>query len=312
VTRTKSHTFALAAMTGVLLLTGTAAPATAATGTPEPNDTMTPMIIGGRPASQIYQGLGSLQYQRGDNPNWHTCAVHLWTPWHATTNAHCVTSYPDGVPYDPARYKIRFNTTDRLSGGAVTGVSKIAVYPTWDWGAPGGDREGDLAVLWLTNPVWGAPTALPPVFGPWVVREGTARIVGWGATSLPLEGAAPQHLAEADTQIVDPSHCAAAGIDAYEVCVMNPTNPGVSACYGDSGGPVMTPAPVRSRWLLIGTASRETSSDCTGATVYTSVVAYREWINQTIAGTYKPKQKQKRPVVGGSLPAYRWAGCDIC
>jgi secreted trypsin-like serine protease len=312
-TRTRSRKLALAAVTVAILLTGTATPATAATGDPQPDDTMTPMIIGGSPASQVYKGLGSLQYQRGDDPSWHTCAVNLWSPWHAVTNAHCVTSYPDGMPYDPARYKIRFNSTDRLAGGVVTGVKQIAVYPTWDWGAPGGDREGDLAVLRLTKPVWGAPTALPPVFRPWKVREGSARIVGWGITSLPHTGAAPQHLAEADTQIVDASHCAAAGIDPYEVCVLNQANPEVSACYGDSGGPVMTPAPVRGRWLLIGTASRETSSGCTGATVYTSVVAYRDWINQTIAGNYtQPKQKQKRPAVGGSLPAYRWAGCDIC
>jgi secreted trypsin-like serine protease len=311
-TRTRSRKLALAAVTVAILLTGTAAPATAATGDPQPDDTMTPMIIGGRPASQVYQGLGSLQYQRGDDPSWHTCAVNLWTPWHALTNAHCVTSRPDGVPYDPARYKIRFSSTDRLAGGVVTGVNKIAVYPTWDWGNPNsGDREGDVAVLWLTKPVWGTPTALPPVLSPWQVRQGPARIVGWGIPSLTHQGAAPQHLAEADTQIVDASHCATAGIDPYEVCVLNQADPQVSACYGDSGGPVMTPAPIRGRWLLIGTASRETSADCTGATVYTSVVAYRDWINQTIAGNYT-KPKPKRPTVSGSLPAYRWARCDLC
>jgi hypothetical protein len=118
-TRTRSRKLALAAVTVALALTGTAAPATAATGDPQPDDTMTPMIIGGSPASPVYQGLGSLQYQRGDDPSWHTCAVNLWTPWHAVTNAHCVTSYPDGMPYDPARYKIRFNSTDRLAGGVV-------------------------------------------------------------------------------------------------------------------------------------------------------------------------------------------------
>jgi len=162
-------------------------------------------------------------------------------------------------------------------------------------------------VLWLTRPVRSVPAALPPVLAPWPVRQGSARIVGWGFTSQPFEGAVPQHLAEADTQIVDPSHCAAAVIDANEVCVLNVANPTVSACYGDSGGPVMTPTRLRKTWYLIGTASRETSSDCSGATVYTSTAAYRGWINQTIAGSYTtPKPKRPSP---HRPPPYRWAGC---
>ena len=39
----------------------------------EPDGTVSPMIIGGSPASQRYPGLGSLQYVRGDDPHWHTC-----------------------------------------------------------------------------------------------------------------------------------------------------------------------------------------------------------------------------------------------
>ncbi|GAA4462621.1 S1 family peptidase [Phytohabitans houttuyneae] len=312
----------LAAAVAAVLLSGTAASAasavddpppiapaavTAAGEQPEPDGTMSPMIIGGRPASQRYPGLGSLQYVRGDDPHWHTCAVNLWDPWHAITNAHCVTNFPDASTKDPSIYTIRFNSSDRLAGGVLTGVKKIAAYPTWAWGADPTVVQGDIAVLWLTKPVWTVPAALPPVLAPWPVRQWAARIVGWGFTAQPFAGATPQHLAEADTQIVDPTHCAAAAIDANEVCVLNVANPTISACYGDSGGPVMTPTRLRHTWLLIGTASRATSSDCTGAAVYTSVNAYRDWINQTIAGTYTTP-KPKRPGLNRP-PVYRWAGC---
>ncbi|MFC0532087.1 S1 family peptidase [Phytohabitans kaempferiae] len=273
----------------------------------EPDGTVSPMIIGGRPASQVYKGLGSLQYVRGDDPHWHTCSVNLWDAWHAVTNAHCVTTYPQGTPYDPARYTIRFNSTDRLNGGITTGVKKIAVHPVWAWGVDPTVIQGDIAVLWLTKPVWTVPTALPPVLGPWPVRQGPARIAGWGFTAPPFEGATPQHLTETDLNIVDPSHCAAANIDAYEVCVLH-DDPTISPCYGDSGGPVMTPGRLRNTWHLIGTASRETSPDCSGAAVYTSVVAFRGWINATIADRYV-KPKPKRPTPSGPRTAYRWAGC---
>jgi secreted trypsin-like serine protease len=270
------------------------------------------MIIGGTPATQVYKGVGSMQYKRGDDPNWHTCEVHLWgapgaPARHAITNAHCVTNHPVPTIKDPAIYKIRWDTTDRLNGGFVTGVTKIAVHPAWAWGVDPTVIQGDIGVLWLDRPVWTVPTALPPVFAPWPVRQGPARIVGWGFTAPPFEGATPQHMTQADLRIVDPSHCAAAAIDANEVCVLH-DDPKISPCYGDSGGPVMTPTRSRNTWLLIGTASRETSPDCSGAAVYTSVVAYRDWINQTIRDGYV-KPKPKRPTPSGPLPAYRWAGC---
>jgi len=219
-----------------------------------------------------------------------------------------VTNYPDASAKDPSIYTIRFNSNDRLAGGVTTGVAKLAVYPTWAWGVDPTVVQGDMAVLWLTKPVWTVPAALPPVLTPWPVRQGPARIVGWGFTAPPFAGATPQHLTETDLKIVDPSHCAAAVIDANEVCVLNTGDPRVSPCYGDSGGPVMTPTRARHTWLLIGTASRETSPDCSGAAVYTSVVAYRDWINTTIRGTYV-KPKPKRPTPSGPPPAYRWAGC---
>jgi len=284
--------------------------AAAAVGQTEPDGTVSPMIIGGVPATQVYKGVASMQYLRNGNPDWHTCGVVLWTPTFASTNAHCVTN-ADATSKDPSIYKLRFNTINRKEGGVLTGARSLTIYPTWAWGTnPPGTVQGDMAMIELTTPVLGLPTVLPPVSGPWKVRPGKpARIIGWGFTRMPWdEVETPTMLSQLDTYIVEPKHCAVAAIDAGEVCVMDPDNPAASACYGDSSSPVMTRGPKRNTWLAIGTASRETSTDCTGAVVYTNLSYYRDWALQVITGRYKaPKTPEQPPT--GSRPAYRWAGC---
>ncbi|MDR7277697.1 S1 family peptidase [Catenuloplanes atrovinosus] len=295
-----------AAMAAAVLLLGPAATAPASAEDPQP------LIVGGRPATQVYRGVGSLQVQRGTDPSFHTCAVTLWTPRHAITNAHCVTT-TDGLPKDPARYTIQWDAIDRLAGDPVTGVTKIVAHQDWDWLTPGGGLHGDIAVLWLNTPVWSVPSALPPVgHSPAPPAGQQARIVGWGYTSSPpADPTAPRYMSEADLRIVDPAACTAADIDAGEVCVADPARPGVAACNGDSGGPVMTPTKTsKTIWHLAGTASRETAAGCTGPVVYTSAVYYRTWINDTIAGRGAAVPRPGRTLAPGSS-AYRWMGCGI-
>ena len=322
-----SATFA-AIVAAAVLLTGTAASAAealrplAGSGV-EPEPDATPLIIGGSPASQTYHGLGSLQYLRGDNPNFHECEASLWVPqgavdprnprpvtaWHAITNAHCVTVYPTATLEDPKTFRLRFNSGDRLAGGTVTGVRKSKVYHSWAWGT-GTGLQGDIAVLWLTKPVRTIPSILRPPAGLKHVPTGPARITGWGYTQYPWDQPdAPRHLSELDTAIVDPSHCAAAVIDAGEVCVADLDNPQASACFGDSGGPVMVRSPhTRKQWFLIGTASRETAIPCVGPVVYTSVLFYQDWIDKVINGSWVDP-KPATPARPAKPPAYRWAGC---
>ena len=289
-------------MVAATLLVSPAAPASA--------ENPQPMVVGGRPATQVYRGVGSLQVQRGTDPSFHTCGVTLWSPWHAIINAHCVTTL-DGLPKDPLRYKIQWNAIDRLAGSPVTGVTKIVAHEDWDWLTQDGDLQADIAVLWLASPVYSVPSALPPTarsLPPTVGQQ--ARIVGWGYTSSPpADVTAPRYMSEADLNIVDPAECAAADIDAGEVCVADLARPGVAACNGDSGGPVMTRSTIsKTTWRLIGTASRETEAGCTGPVVYTSAVFYRNWINETIAGQHAGVKRSERTSAAG-LPAYRWMGC---
>ncbi|MDP9792507.1 secreted trypsin-like serine protease [Catenuloplanes nepalensis] len=299
---TVSRVLAAAAMTAAALLIGPTAmaPASASGGNPQP------LIVGGRPATQVYRGVGSLQVQRGVDASFHTCGVTLWTPWHAITTAHCVTT-TDGLPKDPSRYKIQWNAIDRLAGKPVTGVTKIVPHEDWDWFQPGGNLHADLAVLWLANPVYSVPSVLPPIARSQPPTAGQrARIVGWGYTaSPPPDITAPRYMSEADLRIVDPAECAAADIDAGEICVADPARPGVAACNGDSGGPAMTRSTIsKSIWHLIGTTSRETTVGCTGPVVYTSAVYYRPWINDTITGQHTDVHRST-PTSPAGLPSYR-------
>jgi secreted trypsin-like serine protease len=271
-----------------------------------PSDTVSPTIIGGRPASQVYEAMGSLQRQLGDNPDWHSCGAILISLGWAVTNAHCVTN-DDGTARDPLvyHYHLRFGSNNRLSGGVVVDVSRILPHEMWDWGA-GDDAVADLAVLKLATPVRGIrPFQIPRHLNNW---SDFARIIGWGITALPWEGPAPIDLDELDTRIVSASNCAIAGITVGEICVGDPANTKAGPCYGESGGPVLQPVPhSRTRWVAVGGASRETTDTCTGSTVYTDLSAYRTWIFKVVV-TGKVPPRAPGGQVRTPARAYHWAG----
>lgn len=82
-----------------------------------------------------------------------------------------------------------------------------------------------------------------------------------------------------DTSVIAASNCV--GIDgSKELCTDNP-NDNSGACYGDSGGPQIKK--VNGTWELIGATSRagNNSSTCaTGPSIYTNVIAYKQWIKE--------------------------------
>lgn len=283
---------------GALLITGSMS-ATAATA---------PNIVGGTPASTTYAFAGSLQLDKNDDPNWHTCGVTLFNANFAETNAHCVSNPPtegaramtahqrfgnwlsdNATPAvdrsDPSIYHIRFGSNDRLNGGVVRHVKKITVNPAWNWmTSPNPNGEvGDIAILQLDSPVTTIQPALPsPADTSLVARE-----IGWGITDEAGEagwtGPLPQNLSQIDVPVVDKSACADAGIGTGELCL---GGQGGGTCNGDSGSPVLQTQGTHPAWgIYIGSDSRtlfDTCGDVGETDVYTDVWYYTPWIIQVI------------------------------
>ncbi len=232
----------------------------AASAQPMTPDGVTPMIVGGGNATQVYSFMVSLQSTSGG----HFCGGSLIKANWVVTAKHCVQGRT------PASTRARIGTTNRTSGGTLATASRIVLNPS-----------EDLALVQLSTSVTQAPVAISSSSG----ATGTAtRIIGWGQTCPSSSGcgAAPVTLQQLDTSIVADSRCS--GIrGSTEICTNN-TDGNKGACYGDSGGPQIKS--VGGTWQLIGAPSRSGggSTCATAPSIYVDVPSLRSWISAN-AGT---------------------------
>ncbi|MDM4719036.1 serine protease [Micromonospora sp. WMMA1363] len=213
------------------------------------NSSVTPFVVGGRPATENYPWLVYTSGCTGTliKANWVVTARHCPTPW-----------------------AVRVGSVNRTSGGTVVGVSRSVSHPTID-----------VKLLQLSSSVGYAPAPIPTTSG----AVGTAtRIIGWGLT-CPFRGcgSAPTTAHELDTSIVSDGSCI--GINGpYEICTNN-TGGNSGACYGDSGGPQVRM--IDGVWNLIGATSRSGNNNAicaTGPSIYGDLSSIRSWINTQVGG----------------------------
>ncbi|GGS16907.1 trypsin-like serine protease [Actinokineospora fastidiosa] len=249
-------------------------PATAA---PPPDDgAVAPMIIGGRPASQVYSFMVSLQSSGG-----HTCGGSLITSQWVVTARHCVGSL----------VRARVGTTTWSSGGTLVGIASQHHTPS--------DGK-DIALVKLAQPVTQAPIPISASAGP----TGTVtRLIGWGQT-CPTRGCGgpPSTLQEIDVKVLA-SGCTAGYDPAKELCLGD--RQGTGACYGDSGGPAVRN--VGGRWELTGATSRAGQGQPTcgqAPAIYMNVPAYKSWIDSVTGGTTPPDDPPDPPEGCDGVPAW--------
>ncbi|MET7950900.1 snapalysin family zinc-dependent metalloprotease [Micromonospora sp. NPDC005324] len=231
------------------LFAGTLAAPASTTYTWDGASDISPLVVGGRPATENYPFM---VYVSG-------CTGTLIKGNWAVTAKHCST--PSSV---------RVGSVNRSSGGTVVRVTRAVDHPSVD-----------VKLLQLASSVTYAPAPIPSTSG----AVGTAtRIIGWGQTCAPRGcGSAPAVANELDTSIVADSRCS--GINGpYEICTNN-TNGNSGACYGDSGGPQVRR--VNGVWNLIGATSRagNNNSTCaTGPSIYVDLPSIRSWISTQVGG----------------------------
>ncbi len=245
-----------------------------------------PTIIGGSQAAlgEWPWQVALVQNGEPDPINAQYCAGTLIDPEWVLTAAHCVVS-PWGI-MAPGEISVRMgiiHLTD--SGGQRIAVAQVIPNLRYFF-----DYEFDVALLKLEHaatinsavrPIPFARRADLPLLDPGKI--GT--VTGWGAINV-MPRDYPDELYEVELPVIDNATCGALGDIGLTLCA-GPLGGGRSACYGDSGGPMVFRAADGS-FVLGGVVSRGTAAGC-GApgeyTLFAKPSAFGSWIDdKMIAG----------------------------
>nr|CAA41753.1 elastase IV [Rattus rattus] len=237
-------------------------------------------VVGGEdavPNSWAWQV--SLQYLKDDT--WrHTCGGSLITTSHVLTAAHCINK----------------DFTYRVGLGKYNLTVEDAEAPcTLRWTPSTSMRSGtdsscgtDIAIIKLAEPVELSNTiqvACIPEEGSLLPQDYPCYVTGWGR--LWTNGPIAEVLQQGLQPIV--SHATCSRLDWWFIKVRKTMvcaggDGVISACNGDSGGPLNCQAEDGS-WQVHGIVSFGSSSGCNvhkKPVVFTRVSAYNDWINEKI------------------------------
>ncbi|WP_398470358.1 S1 family peptidase [Tardiphaga sp.] len=224
-------------------------------------------LVGGAERDQGALGRGVLTIV-GSRGNF--CSGALIAPTLVLSAAHCVTP--------GASYKIVQYDSDRQP--QLIAVRRVADHPGFNaQGIKAHRASADIALLQLNEPLAGK-TALPlgrPLEPFEAGQDYTIAGIGVAARGDGKSGGTVR-----SAQLVSTSHPGKLQIRLLDPATNN-ERPGLGACTGDSGGPVLQQQ--SGRPVVIGVISWSTgaksSAGCGGLTGVTPLTLYRDWILKT-------------------------------
>ncbi|XP_065106434.1 chymotrypsin-like elastase family member 2A [Paramisgurnus dabryanus] len=246
-----------------------------------PIEPVTPRVVNGseaRPHSWPWQ----ISLQILDDGSWkHYCGGSIIDTNWVMTAAHCISS--------SRTYRVfvgKHNLTEDEPGSKAISPEKIIVHEKW---IPIFVFLGnDIALIKLSEPLTLSDSVqlgcIPPA-GTVLPNNYTCYVTGWG--SLSTEGPLSDTLQQALMPIVDHKTCTQPdwwGSFVKKSMVCSGGDGIVSACYGDSGGPLNCKN-ANGIWEVHGITSFGSGMGCNTLkkpTVFTRVSAFSKWIVKTM------------------------------
>lgn len=241
-----------------------------------------PDIIGGQeaePGAWLWQAALIYDYY-GNAHAGHFCGGSLIDAQWVLTAAHCVEDQDaDDIDIVLGRHQLSLDDGERIT------VTQIIIHPLYT----GFETGADLALIRLATP--SRQPILPIDTDTTTLAEGRAlraTTTGYGVTD-PFSYNSSDLLRQLTLPFASRAQCNVwqdLGVEVGDdmICA-GYARSGKSACYGDSGGPLMIPSDNAAGWLTVGIVSWGPYGCIRDGYygVYTRVASYADWIQQCLA-----------------------------